>query len=531
VTINGSELRLGAIKATRRSFLVGAGLVAATPLLANCDLPGYGPVLQYYGRPGSFGSLGRVSRVSTGQTVGTVPIPSWGFGAGQSAYMSAVTGNGTVVMATTPYTDNQLQPTAANMEVVYLQPSQRRFSRVVVPTTRGDRAVAAPGSPFGGGDIGDVQVVGSGKNEQVMFCSAVPYHGWDLSRFGQLPSLASLRTNSAGQLGLQTYKTANALAAASPRVALATESYSNSFGQPVTNSRGLCEMALLPRSGHVVVSQYFGDSQTQQGALMVIDQSGRVMASWQYPAATYDGWNVKALAREVETDPSSSYGDERFTLICDTFDPKNRVIPFPIQEFSYDARRGTIRPTSTAVRASADGSRMESAKYAPDGTLFVARTRSDGLRADRVAVYRKGALAARAPAGASWNTSHWNVVAQPDQFVNGTDTTGLARSMAMDPKTGSVLIAGLSGQLQALHGNPGSVRVLATVDLGLELLADRNTHAIGVRKASVDVTRRTLWIPIPQTSNNAANAAYPHAPIPQLDQWLCRVDLSRIVGS
>ena len=531
MTIDGSGLRLGTTRATRRSFLVGAGLVAATPLLANCDLPGFGPTVQLYGRPGSFGSLGRLSRVSTGQTVGTVPISSWGFGAGQSAYMSAVTGDGTVVMATTPYTDNQLQPTSSTMEVCYVQPSQRRFTRVVVPTTRGDVSVSAPGSPFGGGDIGDVQVVGSGGNEQVMFCSAAPYHGWDVNRFGQLPSLASLRSNGAGRLNLQTYETGSVLASRSGTRAFTTEGYENTLGQAVTNTRGLCEMALLPRSGHVVISQYFGDSQTQQGALVVVDQSGRILASWQYPVATYRGQAIKCLAREVESDPSSSYGDERFTLICDTFDAQNRTIPFPLQEFSYDARRATIRPTSTAVQASADGSRMESAKYAPDGTLFVARTRFDGLRSDRVAIYRKGALAARAPATANWSTARWNVVAQPDQFVNGTDTTGLVRSIAVDPKTGSVLMTGISGQLQALHGRPGAVRIVSTVDLGLNMLADRNTHALGVRKGSVDASRRILWIPIPQTATTATMAGYPWARLPMLDQWLCRVDLSRVVGS
>ena len=150
----------------------------------------------------------------------------------------------------------------------------------------------------------------------------------------------------------------------------------NAYGQTLTNGRGLCELALLPASGHVVVTQYFGPSMNnQQGGLLVVDAQGNVKASWQYPTATYRGRPVKCLVREVESDPTGKVGDERFSIICDTFDANNNPVPFPCRS-SPTTRAGprSVR-VSGAVQASADGSRMETAKYGNDGTLYVARTR------------------------------------------------------------------------------------------------------------------------------------------------------------
>lgn len=51
---------------------------------------------------------------------------------------------------------------------------------------------------------------------------------------------------------------------------------------------------------------------------------------------------------------------------------------------------------------------METAKYGNDRTLYVARTKPDGLTADRMAMYRKGRLASVAPATSTWSTVGWN---------------------------------------------------------------------------------------------------------------------------
>jgi hypothetical protein len=521
---------LEAIKPSRRGFLLGAAAIASVPLIQACELPGFGPTVEMFGRPGSFGGLAGRSKVPTGQSFATAPVKNWGFGPGQSAYMSAVMQDGTVVVATTPYTDNQLQPTGTSMEICYLQPAQRNFRRMAIPTSTGARSVSGPGSAFGGADIGDLQVIGSGASERLMFCSAAPYHGWNVNRYGQFPSFGSLRRSGAGGFQLTSAHTADQLAR-QPRAAAMMPAYTNGFGQSVHNSRGFCEMARLPRSGHMVISQYFGDANLAEGGIVVVDSSGRVHASYQYPAIKYNGLSIRCGVREVESDPSSKYGDERFVVVCDAVDPNNRTVRFPVQEFSYDARNARITPTSVPVQASADATRMETAKYGLDGTLYVARTKANGLSSDRVAVYRRGTLARRAPARAGWATNGFNTVVTPDQFVNGSEATTLVRSMAVDPKTGAILTTGMSGTLQALTGAVGRVRVSAEVSLGLDLLANRSTHTIGVRKGSIDSARRALWIPIPQLATAGADQSYPWPRVPHLDQWMARVDLSRVVGS
>jgi hypothetical protein len=487
------------------------------------------PVVSVYGRPNSFGQLAGKATLPGGQSVSTVSVPSWGFGPGQAAYMSAVTSDGVVVMATTPYTDNQLCPTSSDMELGVFDPSAARFSRVVVPTTAGATAVNAPGSSYGGGDIGDVQVVGSGGSERVVFVSAAPYHGWDISRFGQLPSLGALGRGAGGwSLNAGYSMTGDQLAATTSTVS-GVISTGNGFGQTYRDARGLCEIALLPASGHVVVSQYFGPSmEDQQGGLLVFDASGNLKASWHYPQATYHGRSVRCLVREVESDPSGRYGDERFVIVCDTFDAvTNATVPFPVQEFSYDAGTGTITPTSAPVQCSTDGSRVETTKFGLDGTLYVARTKPDGLTADRMAVYAKGALASAAPAGTGWATSRWGAVVTPAQFVNGTQNTGLQRSLALDPVSKAILVAGVSGVLVAVQGGPGQARVTASVDMGLDFLADRNTHMIGIRKGAVDAARRLLWLPVPQLTTATS---YPNASYPALDQWLYCFRLDALLG-
>lgn len=527
---------------TRRSVLAGIGLLAAGPALRACRTPvaktaparsaavTTRPVVSVYGRPGSFGQLATRTSLPTGQTVTTVGVPSWGFGPGQSAYMSAVTSDGSVVMATTPYTDNQLCPTGNDMELGVFDPTDARFSRIVVPTTAGLTAVTEPGSAYGGGDIGDVQVVGSGSHERVVFVSAAPYHGWDIARFGQLPSLGALGPGPSGwSLNAGYTMTGDQLAATAPGVSGVVVN-GNAFGQTYGDGRGLCEIALLPASGHLVVSQYFGPSMSdQQGGLLVLDAAGNLEASWHYPQATYRGRSVRCLVREVESDPTGTYGDERFVIVCDTFDAvTNATIPFPVQEFSYDARTGTISPTSAPVQCSSDGSRVETTKFGMDGTLYVARTKPDGLTADRMAVYGKGALAAAAPAGSGWATSRWGTVVTPAQFVEGTQNTGLQRSLALDPVSQAILIAGVSGVLVAVQGGPGRARATASVDMGLQFLVDRTSHMVGIRKGAVDAARRLLWLPVPQLT---MATSYPQTSYPILDQWLYCFRLDALLGS
>lgn len=522
---------------TRRGLLLGMGGAALAPMLNACTpavtLPG--PVARLYGRTGSFGGLASSSKLPTGESFAAAGVSGWQFGPGQSAYMSAVTADGSVVMATTPYTDNQMQPTGSDMELGIFSPAASRFQRLQVPSTRGYTKMLGPDGVTGGGDIGDVQVTTVNGAERVAFVSAVPFHGWRINDWGQLPTVAMLAQSSAGTWSVDPGRnwTADSLSTANSGSAATFPAALDAFGETYHHARGLCEMALLPRSQHLVITQYFGDETTQQGGVIVLDSAGKLRARFQYPAVTAGGVSVKVNVREVETDPSSAVDDERFVVVCDTFAPSGTTVPFAVQEFSYRASAGTITPVSNAVLASGDGARAETTKFGADGTLYVARTQPDGMTAAPLAVYRKTngerRLVRSAPASAGW-AGRWNTVVAPDQFVSGTGTTGLVRSLSVDPTTGAVLIAGASGHLQVVRAAIPGAPLLMTrdVDLGLNSLVDRWTRWIGFRKGSVDAARRLLWLPVPQLANLSTCPS--GCPTTALDQWLYRIDLAQLLG-
>jgi hypothetical protein len=261
-----------------------------------------------------------------------------------------------------------------------------------------------------------------------------------------------------------------------------------------------------------------------------------VRAWWQYPSVRVLGQDVVCHPRDVSADPSSAAGDERFVVIADSTTRDGRTVPFTVQEFAYDAAAGTITPRGTAVRAAQDGSRMEVTAFAADGTLFVARTAVDGLSAAPLAVYRKRGgerrLVSETPAGPDWPSASWGSTCAPDETVAGTDRGGLVRSLAVDPVTGAVLVAGLGGLLQVVRpvGSPPGAdgwRVGRAVDFGLDLLRGPARHYVGIRKGCVDATRRLLWVPANQLILN--DLAWPYPPF-RLDQWLYRFDLRAHLG-
>ncbi|WP_420848600.1 hypothetical protein [Protofrankia coriariae] len=503
--------------------------------------------LALFGAPGSFGDLDSFHDDAEGARIVTVDVPGWGFGPGQAAYMSTVTSDGTVFTATTPFSDNQAQPTGTGMEIAVFEPGPMRFTRLVVPSTTGRTHLPRADAGFrgvGGADVADVIVTGSGPDERVMFVSAVSYFGWDTAVYGELPALGQIRRPAPGQPWsydpTRSWTTDQLAATALPGVAASAFPHEGR-GEPRW-SRGPAAIARLPASGHLVIAQYFGSSTlgTDQGALLVVDTAGRVRASWQYPEVQAFGVPVVVNPREVVTDPTSTAGDERFVLISDCRTADHQVVSFPIQEFSYSAGgagqgSGTITPCSTAVRAAVDGSRMETACFDDNGTLYVARTRPDGLRAATLAVYPKidgdRGLVTRAPATDGWPWRGWGVANPPEYFVAGTDSGGLVRSIVFDPASGAVVLAGLDGTLRAVRPSGRGRRMTFTVgqpiDIGLGRLRGPSNRYVGLRRGAVDARRRVMWLPVNQLVLDAI--AWPYPPF-KLDQWLMRVDLRAVLA-
>lgn len=514
---------------------VGAGVAARLVSSGSDDGDGAGP-LTFYGAPGTFGGLDEHPAATT------VDVPGFGFGPGQAAYMSTVADDGTVVIGTTPFTDDQTRPTGPTMELGVFDPAGPRFTRLVIPSTAGRTQVSSANPALrgaGGADVADVlPVPDPDGGQRLVFVSAVPFHGWDVLAEGEYPSFGQLRPGPGRGWRYERSLsfTAGELAA---RAAPATAALAFPDAGPLAprTARAPASVARLPRSGHLVVAQYFGDPRTgtESGALAVLDLTGRLRAWWQYPPTAPVGIHVVVNPREVVADPTSEPDDERFVLISDCRDGAGTSQPFPIQEFSYDAAAGRIVPKSTAVRAVQDWSRMESACFDAAGNLYVARTKADGLRADLMAVYPKldgeRSLVRRAPAVGDWPSS-FGIECRPEYLIPGTARGGLVRSLTTDPATGTILMVGLDGLLQAVRpagaGERMSFSVPAVLDIGLSKLRGPSTRYVGVRRGAVDARRRDLWVPVNQMVLDGL--AWPYPPF-KLDQWLVRVDLRVLLGS
>nr|WP_232292058.1 hypothetical protein [Frankia sp. QA3] len=495
-------------------------------------------LLTIYGAPGTFGEF------DGGQsTVRITEVPGWGFGPGQAAFMSAVSADGTVFVTTTPFTDDQSKLTGTDMEIEVFEPDVERFTRVVIPSTKGRMSLPRFDPNYrgvGGGDTSDVIVVpGPDGAQRVLFTSLMPFFGWNTAVDGELPSVGQLRRDRLTDRWVydqQASWTAAQLAATAPPN-VAAQAFPVLAPLEPRSPRGPSSIARLPRSGHLVITQYLGTGVggTDNGALLVVDPAGRVLAHWQYPEVRPLGIGLVVNPREVVADPTSEPDDERFVLISDVRGLDYSTQPFPIQEFSYSASRGTITPCSTAVRAVQDGSRMESAVFGADGTLYVARTKNDGLRAETLAVYpkvgRERGLVTRAPATGNWPVDTWGIENRPDYLVAGTDRGGLVRSITVDPRTGAVLLAGLDGLVQVVRpagrGGRMTFRTEQPIDVGLSMLRGPSTRYVGVRRGAVDPLRRSLWLPVNQMVLDGL--PWPYPPF-KLDQWLMRVDLDVLLG-
>ncbi|MDT3441115.1 hypothetical protein [Pseudofrankia sp. BMG5.37] len=513
------------------AFGATVGVRRLLPGLAEKDTLG---LLSIFGTPDSFGEL------AGSQTIETVGVPGFGFGPGQAAFMSVAADDGTVLIGTTPFSDDQTRPTATTMEVGIFYPEARRFSRLVIPSTAGRVSIPSPDPTVqgvGGADVADVVVVPDPvTGQRVVFVSVVPFHGWDTRIQGVFPSLGQLRRDRAGDWRYEPTlsRTADELAALAPP-AVAASAFPAVGPTAPRSARGLASVARLPRSGHLVIAQYFGTGTggTESGALFVVDLAGRTRAWWQYPPTSPLGIRTVVNPREVVTDPTSEPDDERFVLISDCFTGDKVAQPFPVQEFSYSASAGQIIPKSAAVRAVQDGSRMESACFDTAGNLYVARTKADGLYAAPMAVYTKAgrerSLVTTAPATADW-PRFFGIECRPDHLLPETGRGGLVRSLTMDPASGAILLTGLDGTLQVVRpagsGHQMTFRTSA-IDIGLSRLRGPATRYVGVRRAAVDARRRTLWIPINQLVLDSI--PWPYPPF-KLDQWLIRVDLDLLLN-
>ena len=499
-----------------------------------------------YGKAGTFGSLG--GALPTGESLGTDAVTNWGFAPGESEFFAAQASTGEIVMGTNPQTDDEKYATGAGMEVGVLNLTLNTFRSITIPTSNGSVSATNPFYPVGGASVDGIVPVKVGSVPRIAFISSVPYNGWDVSRFGEYPSLGYLDVTS-GTLDYdqKVSKSATQINALGGLSADACPLSVNLFGQQVASCRGLAELAVLPLSQKFVVSQYIQDvynGNQQSGRIIVMNPDGSVAASYTYPSVPNPaGGYYTVNPREVDVDPTSTGALEYFSVVLDTV-AAGAQSDSPIQEFSYDRVNKRIAPVSLPFltgQSSPAGQpyRIETAKYDAFGNLWVTQALTGALTAGPIVVYvkRSGSrapeTACAVPAG--WAGQGWASPCTPDRTVDASDTYGQTRSLTEDPTTHTMFAATLSGYLlrvkQAGSGSALVVTTLPAINLGLDQLVDRSSHYVGVRKGVVDSQNRALWIPVVQVANPADCPTWPStspcAPKP-LDQWLYRFDLSAL---
>ena len=117
-----------------------------------------------------------------------------------------------------------------------------------------------------------------------------------------------------------TADTADSIRASSPLGRSACPVGSDPQSQPVAECQGLTEVAQLPGSGDLVVTQYFDQPSSghASGGLLILDPTGNILAHYTYPNLPGpNGTSLSVHPREVEADPTRHAGDERFAVVFD----------------------------------------------------------------------------------------------------------------------------------------------------------------------------------------------------------------------
>lgn len=145
-----------------------------------------------YGAAGTFGQLASSSSLPTGQTLKTVAVTNWGFNPGESEFFSALAPDGEIVLGTNPQTDNELYPTADQMNLAVFDPVANTFRNIIIPTSNGTLHATNPFQVVGGGSVDGLITATVNGQPKIVFTSAVPYDGWDINQNGEYPTLGYL---------------------------------------------------------------------------------------------------------------------------------------------------------------------------------------------------------------------------------------------------------------------------------------------------------------------------------------------------
>jgi hypothetical protein len=408
--------------------LAGAGLDRYTDALVQAARRCAERVVGW-GAPGTItGQLADETRLPSGLGVTTREVPGWGFPPGRMAYLPAVAADGSFFVSHMSQTLNAFQQTGETMSLSVLQPDEISFQDVRIRTSKGrDRLVSIrwegmlpgdppqpwasePGRPAGM-DLGDVTPIEDGT--AMAFSGASPsFQFQDVARDGYFPSFGILTegpsgwevaggVDAAGQPWTNQWTAIDLYnAATTPEERALADlacplSEIHVFGAISVPGNRECnsfqEMVVLPHSGDIAITQYFGVPGTGepvpgawappgsgQVVVLKVDPSPtvpgkfdvKVRSVFRYPlvqdpaqpAGTIRHLWVAPLS--VVADPTSAPDDERFAVMADTVywgprvdhdnNPQTVAIDHGhnakgVVEFSYDEATGALQPVSAPI--------------------------------------------------------------------------------------------------------------------------------------------------------------------------------------
>jgi hypothetical protein len=455
-----------------------------------------------HGRAGTFGSLGEAT--PSGQQVGRTAVPGWEFPPGVQAYRSALAADGTVLVAGAGQDWQFSTPTAEQTMVGAYHPRSNRFTSIRI-------GPVGPGAP----SVTDLMPVDGGV------------------AFVTRPVLTA---------AADRWPTFGVLATVDGRWAVA----------PVRGSvpgRDLNDLARLPRSRDLLVARY-GERGKSNGRLLALrltgpDSHGRftvaVTGEYRYPVLD----DAQVSVREVQADPTARAGDERFAVGLDLDRGKGQFQHSVVQEFSYDAATGAIRPVSAPIipgdRNQADTAFYGYGTFLYDhaGNLWVSRF--DGFHGGKLAIfaardgrrrlergdcrYRHGRRMDRYRTSAGGRTV-WGQGCRPDYDILQTQHLLVLIDLVQDPVTKVVVALSYGGTLLTVRAAPAGdglrFQMGTLVDLGRKLLPTVDKGLPGHRLGAVDPAHR-VWV-------SAMQAAGPGQAGVRLDQWLYSVDVGDLLA-
>ena len=501
------------------------------------------PMVTVFGAAGSFGAVG-TQQLPDGKNVVAHPVPGWAFLPGQSVSGAVGTTDGSVVMGNEPQSGAQEFASANTMAVSVFNPASNRYENVVIPTSTGARSVLEPGKDVGGADVPAL----ASDGDRVAFISASPYHGWDVDKSGEYPSFGYVGRSRSGTWGYVegSGRSAATLGATAPPDTCVVEP--TIYATPIADCRGPGSIGMLPASHDMVVSQYFEDPthNRSSGGVMIVSPQGGVLTSFAYPNVSDKGVPLHIFPREVDVDPVSAGGIERFVIVFDTFGPDG-FLPFTVQEFTYEASTKTVTAVSAPIRSGqpVNGAQSypETAVFDHKGNLWVAESVMSGLSGGNLNEYSAQSVAGRLSSGEcaatlTWSTTQFGMSCKPDVTITASAGQGMVRSIAEDSATGAVLLTTGAGMLVAVVPTTDALHPWAAkppIDIGLNKLIDRwhSPTAITPRPGFVDRATHSLYIPIQQVETVAFCAPVGMAcqqPPTTSNQWLYRVNLTKLLG-